>query len=335
VADKYDSEPQQLPLFAVEKRDEPEYLDKSLELQFPPEATLESAMSAFARYMAERGFTEHTQQAFRLDMQLLHDYLGPGTVVEDISTATLGAFLKWIESGRGVPCSPKTLERRVTTLKVFFGWLSEVQVLPRDISAPLIHRAVSAPLPEVLDNTEVAALLEVTQATRMGNEAHTPDARPHLLLTLILSTGIKKAECVSIQLNHLDLGDPERPAVWIRYRNARRRHKERRISLPATWVPTLNEYLVQYPTRQTLFPWTGRNLEYVLTGVAETANVTRLTFEILRWTCALRDFVEGMGGDALRRKLGLSEISWYEVETRLDMLARQRGHTATERNSAQ
>ena len=90
----------------------------------------------------------------------------------------------------------------------------------------------------------------------------------------------------------------------------------------------LNEYLVQYPSRQKLFPWTGRNLEYVLTGVAETAGVGRLTFEILRWTCALRDFCDGMDPDALRRKLGLSEISWYEVETRLDMLARQRGHRA-------
>ncbi len=133
---------------------------------------------------------------------------------------------------------------------------------------------------------------------------------------------------MDIHLNHLDLTDPEHPALWIRYKNARRRRKERRIPLPANWVGVLNEYLVQYPSRQRLFPWTGRNLEYVLTGVAETAGVARLTFEILRWTCALRDFCEGMDADALRRKLGLSEISWYEVEARLDMLARQRGHKA-------
>ncbi|MCU0520205.1 MAG: site-specific integrase [Anaerolineae bacterium] len=326
MADNHASEPQQLQLFAVEERAS-EQQDRMTGLELPQNATLESVIGAFLKHMEDRGFTGHTRQAFRLDIQLLHDYLGPAAAIGDISTATLNAFLRWMESGRGIPCSPKTLERRVTTLKVFFGWLADEEVLPRDVSAPLIHRAVSAPLPETLNDEEISALLGVTQALRQGDDIHGPDARPHLLLNLILSTGIKKSECVGIHLNHLDLADPEHPAVWIRYRNTRRRHKERRIPLPAALVPPLNEYLLQYPTRQSLFPWTGRNLEYVLTGVAETAAVSRLTFEILRWTCALRDFIEGMDPDALRRKLGLSEISWYEVETRLDMLARQRGHT--------
>jgi integrase/recombinase XerD len=96
----------------------------------------------------------------------------------------------------------------------------------------------------------------------------------------------------------------------------------------------LDEYLTQYPTEQLLFPWTARNLEYVLTGVAEMAGVARLTFETMRWTCAMRDYMEGMEPDALRRKLGLSEISWYEVENRLDLLARLHGHTVTSRPTA-
>ena len=166
-------------------------------------------------------------------------------------------------------------------------------------------------------------MLNVTAALRQGYEGNPPDARPHLLITLVLSTGIKKSECTSIHLNHLDLADPDRPALWIRYRNARRRHKERRIALPEAWTQVLDEYLSQYEIDQFLFPWTGRNLEYVLTGVAELADVARLTFETLRWTCALHDFVEGMEPDALRRKLGLSEISWYETINRLELLARR------------
>ncbi|MGC9467332.1 MAG: tyrosine-type recombinase/integrase [Anaerolineae bacterium] len=274
--------------------------------------------------MEDRGFTENTQQAFGLDMQLLSEYLGPGVPIGEIGVATLNAFLKWMETSRNVPCSPKTLERRITTLKVFFGWLAEEGALPKDIAAPLIHQAVSAPLPDVLNDEEIEALLRVTEEMRRGGEESEPDARPHLLVTLLLSTGIKKSECVSIHLNHLDLTDADHPALWIRYRSARRRHKERRISLPRYWPDILDEYLSQYPTREFLFPWTARNLEYVLTGAAEAAEVDHVTFETLRWTCAVRDYMEGMEADALRRKLGLSEISWYEVENRLDLLARQR-----------
>jgi len=280
-------------------------------------------MDVFESYMQERGFTENTQQAFRLDMQILSDYLGPVRLLGEISVATLMAFIKWMEGPRGVPCSPKTLERRITTLKVFFGWLAEEGVLPRDVAAPLIHQAVSAPLSDVLTEVQIEAVTAVTQSMRAGRESHKPDARPHLLFTLILHTGIKKGECVNIHVNHIDLTNLERPALWIRYKQARRRHKERRILLPVWWPPVLNEYLDRYPTRDYLFPWSARNLEYVLTGVAAEAGIPRLTFEMLRWTCAAHDFANGMDRNDLRLKLGLSEISWYEVEVKLALLAQR------------
>ncbi len=324
VSQNQDSQAQQLSLFSIEQIDQ-EGVSVPPRKELTSDASLTHAIGAFDNYMIERGFTENTRQAFRLDMQLLDDYLPAGTTIGEIGTATLNAFLRWMENARGVPCSPKTLERRITTLKVFFGWLAEEAFLPRDMAAPIIHRTVSAPLPDTLTDDELAALLDVTQRMRRGDEKTKPDARPHTLLTLVLNTGIKKAECTNIHLNHLDLAHTEHPALWVRYKNPRRRHKERRIPLPPTWPAILDEYLEQYPTRQLLFPWTGRNLEYVLTGVAEEADVSRLTFETLRWTCAVRDYIEGMESDALRRKLGLSEISWYEVETRIDLLARRHG----------
>ncbi len=323
MGEEPNSQGRQLPLFSVEGNASAKAVPAGKH-HLAADASLDLAIGAFEKYMQERGFTLHTQQAFRLDMQLLNEYLGPATVIGEIGTAALNAFLRWMDDARGVPCSPKTLERRITTLKVFFGWLAEEESLPRDIAAPLIHHAVSAPLPDTLNDNDITALLQVTQEMRQGTEERRADARPHLLLTLILNTGIKKSECTGIHLNHLDLVDSTNPALWIRYRNNQRRHKERRIPLPGFWPRVLDEYLEQYPTRQRLFPWTARNLEYVLTGVADQAGVSRLSFETLRWTCALRDYHEGMESDALRRKLGLSEISWYEVESRLDLLARQR-----------
>lgn len=286
---------------------------------------LNIALGAFEKYMQARGFTENTQQAFRLDMQILSDYLGPVQAIGDISPSMLNAFIKWVNTSRGVPCSPKTLERRITTLKVFFGWLAEEGVISRDAAAPLIHQSVSAPLPEILTRAHIDAALAVTQALRAGSETRKPDVRPHLLFTLILHTGIKKSECVNIHLNHIDLTDAQQPALWIRYKEARRRHKERRIALPKGWPTVLQEYLGQYPSRQFLFPWSARNLEYVLTDVAAQAEIPRLTFEMLRWTCAVRDYAADMDRTELRRKLGLSEISWYEVEVKLALLAQHVG----------
>jgi len=308
-------ENEQLPLFEEEKALRPS-LPSPLLPDLTPQSTLASAQLAFERYMGARNFTANTHQAFRLDMDLLAEYLSPQITLGEITTANLNAYLTWMTNAREVPCSPKTMERRITTLKVFFGWMLEAGVLIQDPAAPLIHHSVAAPVPDPLTEDQIHALLAETHSQRMGDPQHKPDARPHLLLTLVLYTGIKKSETVGLALNHIDRSNPDAPAIWIRYA-AERRHKERRLALPPWWLEILDEYLEQYQPVQTLFPWTARNLEYVLTGVAQNAGVPRVTFEILRWTCAIRDYLEGMERTELRQKLGLSEISWYEVEPRL------------------
>ncbi len=312
---------EQLPLFTPETPPPPAP-KPSTAAGLSAASSLSTALRTFETYMEARRFSEHTRQAFRLDMQLLTEYLNPGISLREIGTAHLNGFLTWMREQRGVPCNEKTLDRRITTLKVFFGWLAEERVLDRDPAAPLIHREVSTPLPDVLKEHQIDAIIAITQALRAGEGGGKPDARPHLLVTLLLYTGIKKSECVNLVLNHIERTDPAQPALWIRYAQRSRRHKERRIPLPTWWPAVLDEYLEQYPIKEKLFPWTARNLEYVLTEVGERAGVPHLSFERLRWTCAVRDWLEGMEPDELRRKLGLSEISWYEVEARLTLLAR-------------
>ncbi len=288
-------------------------------------SSINTAIRAFEGYMRERGFTDNTREAFLRDMQLFADYVGVGAPLSKVSNAQLKAFLHWMKYKRGVPCSDKTLARRITTLKVFFGWLAEAAVLPDDPAAPLIYRSVERSLPTVLTTEQVEALLAVTQAHRAGLGERKPDPRPHTLVTLLLYSGIKKSECVNIHLNHLDLSDPAHPELWIRYAEPRYRYKERKIVLPARWTATVRDYLRAYPVKDHLFPWTARNLEYVLRRVGKEAGLPRLTFEILRWTCALRDYIAGMERDVLRHKLGLSKIRWSEWEPTLALLAQRYG----------
>lgn len=282
-------------------------------------SSLKEAIPAFQAYMRARDFSPHTLRAFTSDLRILGEYIGMDTAVGDIGTGDLNRFVRWLTAERGVPCTPKSLSRRITTLKVFFGWLAETGVIPEDPAAPVIHRPVLTGPPRVLTDEEVERVLRVTEALRRGDP---PDARPHLLVTLLLATGIKKGECVNIALDHIDLSDPARPVLWIRYASPRRKHKERRIPLPPDWSAVLAEYRAQYRPTDRLFPWTERNLEYVLDEVAERAGIPDgLSFETLRWTCAVRDYRAGMPEEQLRQKLGLTRISWREVGPKIARLA--------------
>jgi len=289
-------------------------------------ASLRTAMGSFEVHMQEQGLAENTIKAFLSDLHILAKFIGVGTAINAISTQDLNRFVHWLVHERGVPCNPKSLARRVTTLKVFFNWLAEAEVLPADPAAPVVHRPVMTPLAEMLSEAEIERMLGATQALRRAEAGvpatPKPDARPHLLVTLLLHTGVKKSECMAIVLNHLDLSDPAQPVLWIRYANPRRRHKERKLRLPAWWPAVLAEYRVQYQPQEALFPCTARNLEYVLASVAEQAELPHgLSFEMLRWTCAVRDYRAGMPADALRQKLGISKITWREVGAKVAQLA--------------
>ena len=283
---------------------------------------LYKALEPFAAYMADKEFAENTIKAFLNDIKLFVEFMGAETPIIECSTNKLKRFVRYLQIERGVPCSPKSLDRRVTTLKVFFGWLAHYDVIPADPSAPLIHQATGPRLPTALNDAQIRALLSVTKSMRDAPVA--PDARPHLLVTLLISTGIKKAECMRLTLEHIDLSNPERPTIYIHYDKPRQRFKARRIALPAEWAETLQRYLKRYQPRDYLFECTPRNLEYVLHSVSTLTRLPRkLTFEMLRWTSAVTSFKAGMDEEHLRKRLGLSRISWRETLPIIQHLAEE------------
>jgi len=112
------------------------------------------------------------------------------------------------------------------------------------------------------------------------------------------------------------------PTVLIRYSNPRMQHKERKLAFAKELLPVLDQYLEKYQPQENLFECTPRNLEYVLADISELAHLPQqVSFEMLRWTSALRDFRDGMDHDHLRKKMGLSKITWRETSEKLAKLA--------------
>lgn len=282
-------------------------------------SSLGTAIGAFHDHMLRQGFSENTIKAFQADLRLLGKHTGLNVPIDEFGTRELNDFLTWMLHYRGVPCSPKTYARRITTLKVFFSWLCETNVLIRDPAAPILHNRVVTPMPHILHDNQVDQLLSAAQELML---AENPDPRPYLLVNLLLQTGIKKGECMGIALNDIDRSNPRSPVLYIRYKNPRMHHKERKLALTRDMIPVLDRFLATYQPRQNLFECTARNLEYVLDDTAQLAGLRDgISFEMLRWTCAVRDFRRGMDSDRLRKKLGLSKISWCETEEKLRKLA--------------
>jgi integrase/recombinase XerD len=176
----------------------------------------------------------------------------------------------------------------------------------------------------VLTNPEMKTALKTAELMRTGDS---PDARPYTLLKLLMETAIKKGECRNINLNHLEVENPQEAFVFIRYTNPRYRYKERKLPLSPEWVAAFNEYVEQYEPQERLFPWTARRLEYLLEDITEaTGFEKRISFDMCRWTSALTDLIEGVEPDKIRQKLGVSKIQFREVRRKLRRLALEQGY---------
>ncbi|MBW6467033.1 MAG: site-specific integrase [Brevefilum sp.] len=294
---------------------------------------LQPAIQAWRFYLNDQGRSPYTVKAFIADLNLLDRFLPPDKTIGEITQKDLENFTKWLENERGVPCSPKSLSRRVTSVKSFFRWLQRGGVLLVDPADKLPQRTVSSPLPLVLSHPEIKTALKIAENFRTTVP---PDARPYTLLKLLLETAIKKGECRNITLNHLEVEDPQNAFLFIRYTNPRYRYKERKLPLSPEWVASFNEYVTQYEPQERLFPWTSRRMEYILEDITAAAGFEkRISFDMCRWTSVLTDLIDGVESEKIRQKLGVSKIQFREVHQKLRRLAIQQGYDLGEETQAE
>ena len=235
----------------------------------------------------------------------------PDKSIGAITTEDLNRFFTWLEKERGIACSPKTLSRRITSVKSFFRWLHQYGTLTIDPAEKVAQRSAISPLPQVLTEDEYEAVLLAADRHRRNAKA---DARYYTLVHLLLSTGIKKSECLGIHLNHIDLNAKNGPFLFVRYASPANRYKERKIELHEDWIAAYQEYLAQYQPGDQAFNWSPRRLEYLLEDIGAEAGLKKhLSFDMCRWTCALRDYRAGIEPDLIRQKLGVSKIQWREL----------------------
>ena len=284
---------------------------------------LGDAIVEYEGQMVRKGFSQNTIKAFANDLKILRTFMDGSAVLREIQTQHLEDFLEWMQSERGRPCSAKTLSRRITTLKVFFSWLHSVGAIGTDPAEPIVQHSVRTRLPVILSKNDAGKLIRACQDWLW--DRHKSDARPYVLVSLLLQTGIKKSEAVKILLDDIERPETQEPSVHIRYEEERYAHKNRRLSLNASFLGPLDQYLEQYSPENFLFECTPRNLEYVLDEAGRRAGILRVQvgFETLRWTSAVRDFRQGMKDEPLRLKMGLSKVSWRETSSKIQRLAGQ------------
>ena len=91
-------------------------MDNTPELHITADTTFQPAIRAWEIFLQDQGRSPFTIKAFLGDMNLFAGYFSPDTTVGIITTNDINRFLDWLQHERNVPCSPKTLSRRITSI---------------------------------------------------------------------------------------------------------------------------------------------------------------------------------------------------------------------------
>lgn len=163
---------------------------------------MEDLLQAYLNYITvERGLARNTIQAYERDLHQFFGYLRQRGIqrAEEIQPPLLVEYLRSLQTG-GLRAT--SISRKLAALRNFFQYTVRERVLTKDPSGMLESMKKPLRLPKVLDETEIAALLEQPRPSTPAG------LRDRAMLELMYATGVRVSELVSLKVVdvNLDMG---------------------------------------------------------------------------------------------------------------------------------
>src|SRR6266852_103585 len=233
---------------------------QSLQIDPPTsDCTVLKTLPAYYTYLQSGGYSKYTPSDFTSDVKKF------GLFVKDKKLREIRAvdIQQWIGELKKV-MTEKTVSRKISAITNYFIWIKIEKALAVNPASSIRYLRVTSPLPDILFESECRQLL-TTAST---------DPRVYVLTLLLLETGIKKEEVFELKIIHFDFSNKYTPEMWVKH-TGKKVKKDRKLKLPPEIVPVFTDYVKQYKITDTLFPYTPRFIEMLLTGAANKAKLKK------------------------------------------------------------
>lgn len=267
--------------------------------------------------VAERGAAANTVDAYRRDLTGFAAYIARrGRPLESAESGDIRGYLGHLaESGQ----SPSTAARRLSALRQFFGFLLSEQLRDDDPSTVIDAPRRVRPLPKILSEREVDALLGAARR-RDGPEG----ARLTALTEMLYASGLRVSELVGLPLSAVR-GDQH--VLIVRGKGGR----ERMVPLGEPATEALAAYLELrprflaggadspwlFPSRGVAGHLTRHRFAQLLKELAVEAglNPRKVSPHVLRHAFASHLLANGADLRSVQTMLGHADISTTQIYT--------------------
>jgi len=266
----------------------------------------------FIKYLSsEKRFSEHTIKSYATDLKQFTSFLlSEFQIIDEINEISFQIIRTWIASLLEKGINPRSVNRKISTLKTYFKFLIREGVLIENPITKVVAPKSKKRLPVFIEEDQIASLLNEVQF-----EKGFVGQRNKLIIELFYVTGIRLSELINIKISDVDLNKQSIKVLG-------KRNKERIIPLSSNVVNDLNIFIENNQKNKYLFT----NLEgdklynklvYRLVNkyIAKISSVNKKSPHILRHTFATHMLNNGADINAIKELLGHANLSATQVYT--------------------
>ena len=269
----------------------------------------------FLDYLAlEKRYSLHPVKAYKADLTLLSDYLDE-VYSTSIEKANHSMIRSWLVNELNRGNSPRTVNRKITTLKSLFKFAEKEGAVKINPTLKLTAAKTSKSIPSFVTVDEMNELLDKKKFSDdyVGK-------RNKLMVEIFYSTGIRLSELINIKIRDVDFSKKQLKVLG-------KRNKERIIPLTQELVTSLEKFLDIRNSMKTKFTSylllteKGKKLNPSLVYktmndlISSVTSLKKTSPHTLRHTFATHMLNSGADLNVIKELLGHASLSATEVYT--------------------
>lgn len=278
--------------------------------------SMPEAVAGFLLSCKLKKLSSHTVRAYKSDLRHFRRWAHEEDIAAALTPAKLSEWRQFLDNQE---FAPTTIKRRIAALKAFSKWLVREDRLSEN---PFLGLEATIRLPKRLPRH--LSTIELRQLLKTARSNWAPDpflcALIHLVVELLITTGIRVGEACTIDVEDINLADR---TIRITGKGSRERQV---YIIDEKVVRVIRHYLAQ---RRKLSPLTDRLLvttrgssassDYVRRKLHEAVSTStifrKITPHMLRHTAATQLLESGVDIRFVQRLLGHSSIATTEIYT--------------------
>ena len=266
----------------------------------------------FITYLSsEKRFSEHTIKSYATDLKQFTSFLSSEfQIIDEINEISFQIIRTWIASLLEKGINPRSVNRKISTLKTYFKFLIREGELIENPMIKVVAPKSKKRLPIFIEEDQIKSLLNEVQF-----ESGFIGQRNKLIIELFYVTGIRLSELINIKISDVDFSNQSIKVLG-------KRNKERIIPLSSSMINSLDNFIKNNHKNHFLFTnldgvklYTKLVYRVVNKYIAKISSVNKKSPHILRHTFATHMLNNGADINAIKELLGHANLSATQVYT--------------------